>query len=81
MVRQLRRQRYGLVVAHLRDEDDASDLLDPIIVRRRDAVQIPGDLRPQIGNGHEFREDVLRQDVRIPRIFDIITIDVDVVRP
>ena len=69
------------MVPDLRNEHDAPDLLDAVVVYRRHAVQIPGHLRPQVRDGHELREDIFREHVRVAAIPDVVAIDVDVVRP
>lgn len=40
---------------HLRYHRDAADLLDPGVVGRRHPVEIPRDLRPEVGHRDELR--------------------------
>ena len=67
------------VVAPLRRHHHASNLLHLRVVRRADAVHVPRDLRPQIRDGDELLEHVFRQDVRVPRLLDVVQLDVNVV--
>mmetsp|Transcript_63136 Transcript_63136/g.136700 ORF Transcript_63136/g.136700 Transcript_63136/m.136700 type:complete len:725 (-) Transcript_63136:4486-6660(-) len=80
VVRQLLRQRHRVVRADLRHHDHAPDLLHLGVVRRRDAVEVGGDLRPEVADADEGLEDVLRHDVRVARLADVLAVDVEVVR-
>ena len=79
VLRQLIGQVNRLVRAPLRRHHDAADLLHLRIIRRADSVQVSGDLRSQIRNGHELLQHVLGQDVSVARLLDIVRRHVDVV--
>mmetsp|Transcript_39072 Transcript_39072/g.85881 ORF Transcript_39072/g.85881 Transcript_39072/m.85881 type:complete len:419 (+) Transcript_39072:398-1654(+) len=78
VVRQHARQVHRLVRAPLRDHDNAADLLDLRVIRRRDAVHVPGDLGTQVSDGDEALEHVLRQDVGVAALGGLVGRDVDV---
>mmetsp|Transcript_100977 Transcript_100977/g.289830 ORF Transcript_100977/g.289830 Transcript_100977/m.289830 type:complete len:466 (-) Transcript_100977:385-1782(-) len=80
VVRELSGQRDGVVVAHLRHHHHATDLLHLRIVRRRDTIQVRGDLRAQVGDADKGLQDVFRHDVRVARLADVLAVDIEVVR-
>ena len=69
----------SLMRAPLRWHDNAPNLLDLTIVRRRDAVEVATNLRAQIGDGDELLEDILGQNVGVAVLLNIIRAHVDVV--
>ena len=50
------------------------------IVRRRNTKHIAGDLRSQIRNANELFENILRQNICVPSLLDIIRRHIDVIR-
>ena len=80
VLRQLMRQRRVTRVPDLRHHDDALDLLDLLVVRRRRPVEVAGHLHAQVGDRDEPPEDVLRDDVGVVLVLaDVVRRDVDVV--
>ena len=49
------------------------------VVCRREAVQVPRYLGPQVRDHDEFLQNVLGEDVRVARLLDVVGGDVDVV--
>mmetsp|Transcript_62206 Transcript_62206/g.196851 ORF Transcript_62206/g.196851 Transcript_62206/m.196851 type:complete len:1067 (-) Transcript_62206:4174-7374(-) len=79
VLREGARQVHRRVVAPLGRHRNAPDLLHLGVVRGRHAVHVTRDLRPKVGDADELLEDVLGHDVRVPRLLDVVTVDVDVV--
>mmetsp|Transcript_98960 Transcript_98960/g.262867 ORF Transcript_98960/g.262867 Transcript_98960/m.262867 type:complete len:658 (-) Transcript_98960:4864-6837(-) len=81
MVGQLARERHRVVRPNLRNHDHAPDLLHLRVIRRRDAIEIGGNLRPQVADADERLQDVLWHDIRVASLADVLAVDVQVVRP
>mmetsp|Transcript_8139 Transcript_8139/g.19407 ORF Transcript_8139/g.19407 Transcript_8139/m.19407 type:complete len:378 (-) Transcript_8139:6017-7150(-) len=81
MVGQLLRQRHIAVRANLRHHDHAPNLLHLGVVRRRNAIEVGGDLRAQVTDANEGLQDVLRHDIRVASLPNVFTVDIQVVRP
>jgi hypothetical protein len=73
------RQSHIIPRSDLRHHHDASDFLHQIIVRRRNTVYVPSNLRFQITNGNVLFEDILRKHIRVPRLLDFVRMYKDMV--
>mmetsp|Transcript_3094 Transcript_3094/g.10259 ORF Transcript_3094/g.10259 Transcript_3094/m.10259 type:complete len:235 (-) Transcript_3094:6239-6943(-) len=79
VLRQRLRHVHPGVVPPLRRHHDASNFLHLRVIRRRHAVHVPRDLRPEIRDGDKLLQHVFRQHVRVPALFDVVAVDVDVI--
>jgi hypothetical protein len=79
--------------APLRRQHNAADLLHLRIVWWTNSVKVAGNLkkivtrkykkrylRAQIRDNDELLKDILRQDVRVSRVLDVVRVNVDVLR-
>mmetsp|Transcript_107680 Transcript_107680/g.314837 ORF Transcript_107680/g.314837 Transcript_107680/m.314837 type:complete len:229 (+) Transcript_107680:412-1098(+) len=81
VVRQLLRQRHRVMRTNLRHHDHAPDFLHLRVIWRGDAVEVGGNLRPQVADADECLQDILRHDIRVAGLSDVLAVDVEVVCP
>eukprot|EP00037_Helgoeca_nana_P026560 m.300350 g.300350 ORF g.300350 m.300350 type:complete len:384 (-) comp27250_c2_seq5:6164-7315(-) len=72
---------HSLVRPVLWHHHNRPNLLHLRVVLGAHSIEVARDLGPQIRDHDKLLEDVLREDVRVPRLLDVVTRDINVLGP